>query len=130
MSEPVLRSYASIVGSPKRRPSSSSSSDGSFVEQQRRQAVQRLGSSTSFSSDADIELDYLDPSGAKTEPKTDPMEHLYINVYKGDYEYTQSIEEDLDVLREYGFIIDYPNGCLGSGLYGDVYKGVYKQKVS
>ena len=38
---------------------------------------------------------------------------------------TTCIEEDIPILRGIGFNIDYPNGRLGAGFYGVVYRGYY-----
>ncbi|XP_054159204.1 tyrosine-protein kinase Fyn-like [Oppia nitens] len=38
---------------------------------------------------------------------------------------SQNIIEDLDKLRDIGFNIDYPNGLLGEGYFGQVYRGTY-----
>ena len=47
----------------------------------------------------------------------------------GEGGYTRSIDEDLDKLAELGFIIDVDYGHIGSGHYGDVYRGTYGQNV-
>jgi hypothetical protein len=39
------------------------------------------------------------------------------------------MDEDLDKLAELGFIIDVDYGHIGSGHYGDVYRGTYGQNV-
>ena len=44
-------------------------------------------------------------------------------------QFTKSIEDDIVVLAEAGFQIDYPNGRLGTGNFGSVYKGVYGLNV-
>ena len=44
-------------------------------------------------------------------------------------QFTKSIEDDLVVLAKAGFQIDYPNGRLGTGNFGSVYKGVYGLNV-
>ena len=62
-------------------------------------------------------------------PLTDPNENLYKEIEIGTPEYTKSIEEDLEVLKGIGFIIDIKQ-FLGAGFYGQVFKGVYGQRVT
>ena len=38
-------------------------------------------------------------------------------------EYTRTIEEDVEILAEQGFHIDYPNGRLGTGMFATAYRG-------
>ena len=41
-----------------------------------------------------------------------------------------SIMEDTFILRDIGFNIEYPNGLLGEGFFGAVYRGYFGQPVS
>ena len=59
----------------------------------------------------------------------DPMEHSYQVLSVGEGKFTQNIDEDMAILREYGFIIEYPNGNIGHRLYGDVFRGTYGPNV-
>ena len=75
--------------------------------------------------------------GSFDEPKpppriipSDPKEHLYTEISIGTGEYTKSVEQDLEVLKEYGFIIDLEKGFLGNGFYGKVFKGIYGKNVT
>ena len=71
------------------------------------------------------------PSPSRSAPTSpirfDNSKIEFITIGEGGY--TQTIEEDMDRLADLGFIIDFGYGHLGSGFYGDVYKGVYGQNV-
>ena len=76
-----------------------------------------------------IEMNLFDTTSPRSPPPTDPMEELYQEVSVGEVGYTQSIEQDLEVLKESGFIINTKKGFLGNGFYGEVFKGVYGPNV-
>ena len=78
-----------------------------------------------------IELGFHELPKKRPPPPTDPKEHLYKEIYISDLRFTNDFEEDLEVLKDYGFIIDSSRkGFLGEGFYGEVYKGVYGQNVT
>lgn len=106
-----------------RRRRHSSGSQGSHLPPTPRTAFSALGQRRrSIGNTEHIELDSLD--------KTDPFEHHYSEVRFGTGSFSESIQQDISLLRSQGFIIDYPNGLLGTGFYGSVYKGVYGPNVS
>ncbi|XP_054160113.1 uncharacterized protein LOC128958306 [Oppia nitens] len=93
-------------------------------------AVERLGSSdlTADIPDKGYEMTMFSMSPTPSRPQSpqwDPMEHQYERVELGESGHSMNIEQDLKVLDELGFIIDYPNGILGAGFFGSVYRGYY-----
>ena len=66
----------------------------------------------------DVGLDYFDKLFDQTTQETQEQQDL-----------PTSIEQDLPILKDIGFNIEYPGGLIGEGFYGVVYRGYYGTNV-